>query len=625
MLRERLDHWCEKGILGLVLAIVVFGPLAIGGVDTFQVLVLLSLTIAVGLLWVFRFWLNPSPKLLWPPICWCVLAFAGYAVVRYLQADLEYVARWELVKILMYGFLFLAILNNLHRQSSTQLFALVLVFLGMAISLYAVYQFLTDSQKVWHFLKPAVYAKRASGTYICPNHLAGFLEMVLPVGLALTLTGRLKPVPRILVGYASLAILAGIGVTISRGGWIAAGLSLLVLFVLLVRERQHRLPALVLLVVLVGAGTFFVLEAQQVQKRVHRVFAVNTPQHALVRFWIWQPALQMWRDHRWWGVGPAHFDYRFPAYRPAGVQARPGRVHNDYLNTLVDWGMVGAAVVAAAWVALYVGVFKAWKFVRREPNDLGSKQSNRSAIVLGGAIGLLALLIHSGFDFNLHIPANAITAITLMALLSGYFRFATERYWFRLALLTRILGSIVLSAGLLYLGRQMWRGAQEYAWLERAAKEQTLSVKRLAALKQAATLEPTNFETTYEIGEGLRQLSWQGLRGNQGLAAEALQWFERGMRLNPYGAYNYLRAGMCLDWLDRHTEATSYFDQALGRDPNNYYLVALQGWHFMQMEDYVAAKTAFERSKKLKWWDNPIAFIYLPKVEQKLKETAPPK
>jgi len=31
MNRERIDRGCEKGILGLVLAILVFGPLALGG------------------------------------------------------------------------------------------------------------------------------------------------------------------------------------------------------------------------------------------------------------------------------------------------------------------------------------------------------------------------------------------------------------------------------------------------------------------------------------------------------------------------------------------------------------------------------------------------------------------
>jgi O-antigen ligase len=622
MVRERLDGWCEKGILGLVLAILVFGPLALGGVDTLPLLVLLGLTIAVLFLWLARFWFNPNLKLLWPPICWAVVAFVAYAIIRYRLAELEYVARGELVKTLLYGFLFLAILNNLHRQSACYSIVLVLIFLGMAISLYAVGQFLTDSQKVWHFLKPAVYSRRASGTYICPNHLAGFLEMVLPLGLALTLMGRLKPVPRVLVGYASLVMLAGMGVTVSRGGWLAAGLSLLVLFLLLLLERRLRAPTLVLLAVLVVAGSFFARQAQQVQKRVRKAFAFDTPQNVLTRVWIWKPAFQMWKDHPWWGVGPAHFDYRFPAYRPPELQARPGRVHNDYLNTLVDWGLVGAALVAAAWVALYAGVFKAWRFVRRESNDLGTKQSNRAAIVLGAALGLLALLVHSFFDFNMHIPANAITAITLMAVLSGYLRFATERYWMRPGPLARLVGSFVLVAGMFYLGRQGWCWAREYIWLERAGKETAQLLGKVAALKEAVAVEPANFETTYQIGEALRRLSWVGVSGYEEWGTEALRWFKKGMELNPYESSNYSRAGMCLDWLGQHEQAEVYFKKALQFDPNSYYQIALLGWHYLQIDRPVEAKHWLQRSLELHHpWRNPMAAFYLRVAEQKLAQT----
>ena len=151
MNREALDRWCERGILALVLAILVFGPLAMGAVRPLPFLIIQGLTLGVMLLWGARFWLNPRPQLLWPPICWAVVAFTVYAIVRYLTADIEYVARQELIRILVYAFLFFAILNNLHRQESTQIISCTLVFLAMAISFYAIYQFLTHSNWVWHF------------------------------------------------------------------------------------------------------------------------------------------------------------------------------------------------------------------------------------------------------------------------------------------------------------------------------------------------------------------------------------------------------------------------------------------------------------------------------------------
>src|SRR4051794_29788499 len=115
MSRERLDRWCEQGILALVLGILVFGPLALGAVDTLPFLIIQGLTVGVLLLWAARFWLHPRPRLIWPPISWAVIAFAAYAVIRFFTSDIEFLARQELLQGLVYSFLFLAILNNLHR------------------------------------------------------------------------------------------------------------------------------------------------------------------------------------------------------------------------------------------------------------------------------------------------------------------------------------------------------------------------------------------------------------------------------------------------------------------------------------------------------------------------------
>ena len=218
MNREKLDGWCERGILGLVLAILVYAPLATGAVRVPDFLVIQGLTLGVVVVWGARLWLNRRPKFLWPPICWAVLAFTIYAVARYLTADLEYIARGEMIRVLVYAILFFAIVNNLHRQESTQTIAFTLIFLAMAISCYAVYQFLSGSQKVWSFTTP--YQHRGTGTFISPNNLAGFLELLLPLGLAYTLTGRAKPVKKVFLGYASLVMLAGIGVSVSRAGWL---------------------------------------------------------------------------------------------------------------------------------------------------------------------------------------------------------------------------------------------------------------------------------------------------------------------------------------------------------------------------------------------------------------------
>ncbi len=618
MNRERVDGWCERGILALVLGILVFGPLATGAVRTLEFLIIQGLTMGVIILWCARLWLNPRPQMLWPPICWIVVLFVGYAIARYLTADIEYVARQELIRVLIYAILFFAILNNLHRRESTQIVIFTLIFLAMAISFYAVFQFLTGSNRVWHFISP--YKGRGSGTYISPNHLAGFLEMLLPLGLAYTLVGRAKPVTKVFLGYASLAVVAGIGVTVSRGSWVATGLALLIFFGLLVVHRNFRLTSLVLMIVLVSGGIFFVENTESFKDRFRKAFE-NGRLELDIRHEIWDATARMWQDHVWWGVGPGLFDCRFRPYRPSVLQMRPDLAHNDYLNTLADWGVVGASIVALALAALFVGVVKTWKHVRRPESHFGkSSGSNSFAFVLGASIGLLALLFHSALDFNMHIPANAILAISLMALLSAHLRFATESYWLTARLGVKLLATIALAAGFIYLGQQGWRRAHEYVWLQQASRAPLFSTAQAGALEKAFAAEPMNEETAYAIGEAYRTQSWEGGANYPELAARAMKWFSRCMTLNPYDGYGYLRYGMCLDWLDRHAEAGPYFNKADELDPNGSFTAANVGWHYVQIENYAAAKQWFERSLRLEGKDNTIAASYLGIVRQKMLE-----
>jgi len=619
-----LDRWCERGILGLVLVILVFGPLAMGAVDMPEFLVVQGLTIGVMLLWALRIWASPKPQLLWPPICWVVLAFVIYAIARYLTADIEYVARMEMIQVLMYAFLFFAIVNNLYRQEVAQIIGFTLIFLAMAISAFAIYQFFKHSNRVWVFTSP--YVGRASGTYISPNNLAGFLEMLLPLATAYVLAGRMKPVTRILLGYAALVMAAGLTVTFSRGGWTAAAIGLLAVLGILAGYRNHRIPALLLLVVCIGGGAWFTkIYLAKTLAYISRVEGtVNSGQIALdYRRDMWMAAGQMWLGHFWWGVGPAHYNYRFREYRSAHVQLQPDRAHNDYLNLLADWGTAGGIIVLAGMAAFAAGLWETRKHVKRTERDLGRRgTSNRFAFFLGASAGLLALAAHSVVDFNLHVPANAILGVTLLALLTSNVRFATERYWFSARLPVKMLATIVLAGGIGYLGWQGLRRGNEYVWLQRAQPASLLVLDRAALLEKAFAAEPENFETAYNIGEAYRIQSFEGGPDYAAQAETAMHWYARARQLNPYDGYNDLRTGMCLDWLDRHVEAGPFYRAAEQLDPNGYFTIANIGWHYVQMGDYLAAREWFERSLQLEWKENIIGRSYLDWVEQKLVENA---
>jgi O-antigen ligase len=612
--REVLDRFCERGILGTVLAMLLWGPLATGAVSNAQFLVLLGLGVLMCAFWVVRVWVREQYRVLFPPFAWAVLAFIGYAIWRYTWVDIEYAARLELLQIILYGLVFFAILDNLTSQENIQIILFTLIGLGMLNAFYAIFQYFTDSRYVLWYEKPLQYRGRGSGTYVCPNHLAGFLEMLLPVALAYTVTGRYKPLTKVFLGYAALAMAAGIGVTLSRGGYLAAGLALTVFFVLLLWNRDFRLPAIGLIVLLLTTSTFFGVRTWQAEKRFAQTQQYN------MRLLYWEPAMKMWQENFWFGVGPQHYDWRLRKWRHWQLQGRPIYVHNDYLNTAAEYGATGGLLALAALGTLGWGIARSWKYVRRS-NEISTRTSNRSAVVLGCAIGLLAIAFHSVTDFNLHIPGNALVAIALMAIVTSHIRFATERFWVNPAIWGRLLGTSVILAAAIYSGWQMTRLIPQTYWLSKYRGPLDYE-QRLGVLKKAHAAEPSDNAVVVEIGETVRKRAMETNEGWEPLIHEAIGWFEKAIPLNPWNPFNYTNLGICYDWLGDREKAGEYFGKALEMDPKGHWVLFWQGWHKLQGGELAAARQFFLDSYNFNWQDNPEAKKYFEIVESRLAERA---
>ena len=230
---------------------------------------------------------------------------------------------------------------------------------------------------------------------------------------------------KVLLGYSALVMMAGLVVSQSRGGLTAMGVALAVFCVVLLFQADYWRRGALALGVLALAGVVLMQQFGAVENR----FAGGLIDKGDGRVFYWTAAERIYHEHLWWGAGPGSFRYLYPLSASIYAQGNPMNAHNDYLNTLCEWGLAGFAIVMAALGLLFAGVIRIWPYVRRGSGDLGAKDSSRAAFVLGASLGLLSILIHSVVDFNMQIPANAVTAITLMALLSAHWRFGTERFW----------------------------------------------------------------------------------------------------------------------------------------------------------------------------------------------------
>ena len=224
-------------------------------------------------------------------------------------------------------------------------------------------------------------------------------------------------------------------------------------------------------------------------------------------------------------------------------------------------------------------------------------------------------------DFNLHIPANALVGVTLLALLASNVRFATERHWFSAGIPVKLALVGMLAVAALFFIEHDWQQGREAYWLARAQRQPNFSPQRVSALKKAFAVEPMNFDVAYQIGECYRTESFDGGENYLALAVQAKDWYARAIRLNPHDGYSLMRTGMCLDWIGDHAAAAEFFSEAETHDPNGYYMVSEIGWHFVQTGDYAAARPWFDRSLSL-FADNDIARNYREICRQKLLEKA---
>jgi O-antigen ligase len=619
MARQSKGNPLEWGIIAILGCVILLGPLLFGAAYPSGFLLLVALvSLALGL-WLVLILTQKRYRLLWPPICWAVLAFMLLALWQYRFAGVSYSAEQELLRIFLYGAVFLLAVNFLHGQEVTQFLSLLLVFLGMLIASYALFQYITHSNTVWQVSKPLQYANRGSGTYICPNHLAGFLEMVLPLGLAYLFAGRLNATFKVFLGYACLVIMAGIGVTMSRGGWLATGISIVTFLLMLLGHRKYRIQAAVALLCLLLGGYFVVDRSEGLKERLNQTLRRDQTQSLTVRPLIWQSSIDMWKDHKWTGVGPGQFDHAFQHYRHPEIQERPGWVHNDFLHLLVEYGIIGGVVLFLGLLLLLNGAWKTRKYVLREGRDFGkNRHSNRAAFVLGGSVSLIAIGVHSFFDFNLYIPANGILAVTLAGVLVSHLRFTTEGYWWKSWWPNRLVtGSIVLLL-IGFLIMPLSSRYQEMRLLQRAAVAPAFSTDRLEALVDAVAVRPDNYESSYRIGEILLGKGRQFQPGYQEHLEVAIQWFEKSLEGWSAYSYPYTMIGRCLDSLGRNEEATVYYDRAISLDPKNYFVVAYKGLHEVDRGDLSAAHDYFEQSWNLRWYGNFIALHHLRILKQRL-------
>jgi len=258
-------------------------------------------------------------------------------------------------------------------------------------------------------------------TYYYHGNAGAFINLVLPfvAGLAaLTLRRPDSHRERAIWLPGFFICVAGAFVNLSRSAMVITILlcALLLLWQFRGKSRNELLPprrlrvayALLMTGAVLGLVAFSNWE-RPAQKWALLESQLNTANKRLVST---QVCLRMLPDARWHGFGPGTFSIVFPHYTGAQADLIPGiwrYAHDDYLQTVLEWGWLGAIF----WAVLFFGGMSRLFIQWRRRHDLST---NDRVLAFTAGLSLVGVAAHALVDFPLQIASLQLYAAVCVAL-----------------------------------------------------------------------------------------------------------------------------------------------------------------------------------------------------------------
>ena len=401
-------------VLG-VCSVLGFGPLAFGAVQPWSIAVL---EVAVWLLivvWAVRETANGEFHVINNPLYIPMALFAGVILI---QLSFHLTAYWYITwtKALLWGSyagLFFVANQVFNQRQSIFFFGVFCASYGFLLALFAIIQEFSSNGKIY-WVVPNRHGGWIYGPYVNHAHYAGLMEMLVPFAMVFALTNWAGQSGRIFFLFAAIVMSSSIFLALSLGGMIAFSAELVVLSLVLFRGSRSaygELSIVILLCLLLIVWLAWLRPAGLIERLARLLNPIRdagvTGRAAIVR-----DSLRMVRDRPVLGWGLGTFPIVYPSYRSFFTNFWVNEAHNDFVQILVETGVTGFSF-AMSFLAMLC-----WKGIR---NSKLWRIDIKSSMTLAAFLGCIGIMVHSLFDFNLQIPANAAFFFTLSALVACRF------------------------------------------------------------------------------------------------------------------------------------------------------------------------------------------------------------
>ena len=330
----------------------------------------------------------------------------------------------EFFRILSYGIFYILTIQLLTKKELLKKTVMVIIIFASLLSLFALLQHLLLNNKIYWF-RGLKQGGSPFGPYVNRNHYAGFMEMIFPVVLSLSLAYKPKVIVTslrekiyefltqertniyILLAFSSILIATTVFLSLSRSGIVSLSLSMIFLGGLLLIKEVHKRRGIVIisisLLIVLSIGWF------GWEPILERFETIRNTQGNIseARIVIWKDSINAIKDFPLTGTGFGSFEDIYPKYRTWSGDEIAGHAHNDYIELFTDGGII--ALVLFGWFLLSVLRSSFKTFTRR-------MEIYSLYLYIGSITGIVALLIHSFTDFNFHIGANGLYFFFLLGL-----------------------------------------------------------------------------------------------------------------------------------------------------------------------------------------------------------------
>jgi O-antigen ligase/tetratricopeptide (TPR) repeat protein len=352
-------------------------------------------------------------------------------------------------------------------STSAQRILIAGIALLTAANLYVLFQQISDKTY------SPVFANRAaglpSGFYGHYSYGGSFLVAVSCILGAATLHSREKLLVRVMFGIVALLAIIGIYYTRSRGAIFGAvgGFVVLALYSLIVGKRDGRwwfAPGIIVLpIILIGAG--FLLYQGWASAELARSGNIKDGQLDMtgmldnaIRFYLIGIAVSCFQLHPLLGGGSRSFSwecYRFWDREAMGQGLfKPEHVHNELLQTAVEYGILGASLLIIFLVCIIVAAT-----FRSVAGKKAISSPYADAWRVGGLAGFAGIFVQSNFEGIFRIPPGAILlALCISAICfrsAGGQENLVPRPWLRSGMI-----SLLGATAILLLSVFGWKGTQ---------------------------------------------------------------------------------------------------------------------------------------------------------------------